>query len=65
MVSFLRSKASSLAVTTVAVVIVLPISIGVRLAVLSFSKGAIVVYSVLFLTLERGWSKYNKPCWLA
>jgi hypothetical protein len=42
-----------------------PVSVGVKLAALFFPEGAIVVYSVLFLTLERGWLKYNKPCWLA
>jgi hypothetical protein len=46
------------------IVIEAPVSVDVRLAVLSFLKGAIVIYSVLFLTLERGWLKYNKPYWL-
>jgi hypothetical protein len=53
-----------LAVTTVAVIKV-PVSVGVRLTALSFPEGAIVAHPVLFLTLERGWSKYDKPCWLA
>jgi hypothetical protein len=42
-----------------------PVSVGVGLTALSFPKEAIVVYSVLFLTLERGWLKCDKPCWLA
>jgi hypothetical protein len=42
-----------LAATTVAVIKV-PVSIGVRLTALSFSKEAIIIYPVLFLTLERG-----------
>jgi hypothetical protein len=54
MVPFLKSKASSLAVITVAIIIVLPVSVDVRLAAFSFPKEAIVVYSVFFLTLERG-----------
>jgi hypothetical protein len=41
------------------------VSVGIGLAALSFLKGAIVTYSVLFLTLERGWLKYDKPYWLA
>jgi hypothetical protein len=64
MVPFLRSKVSSLAVTTVAVIKV-PVFVGVGLTALSFSKGAIVMYSVLFLTLKREWLKCDKPCWLA
>jgi hypothetical protein len=42
-----------------------PVSVGVGLAALSFFKGAIMVYSVLFFTLEREWLKCDKPCWLA
>jgi hypothetical protein len=42
-----------LAVITVAVIEV-PISVGVGLGALSFPEGAIIVYSVFFLTLERG-----------
>jgi hypothetical protein len=53
-----------LAAVTVAVVEV-PVSVGVGLTALFFPEGAIVVYSVLFLTLERGWLKCDKPCWLA
>jgi hypothetical protein len=53
-----------LAAITVAVIEV-PVSVGVGLAALSFPEGAIVIYPVLFLTLERGWSKCDKPCWLA
>jgi hypothetical protein len=44
---------------------VLPVSVGVGLNARSFPKDAIVVYPVLFLTLERGWSKCDKPCGLA
>jgi hypothetical protein len=65
MVPFLRSKASSLAVTIMAVVIVLPIFIGVGLTALSFFKEAIVAYLVLFLPLQRGWLKCDKPYGLA
>jgi hypothetical protein len=32
----------------------MPVSVGIRLAALSFPEGAIVAYPVLFLTLERG-----------
>jgi hypothetical protein len=35
-------------------IVEVPIFVGVRLAALSFPKGAIVMYPVLFLTLERG-----------
>jgi hypothetical protein len=52
-------------VALVVAVIVLPVSVGVGLEARSFPEGAIVVYSILFLTLERGWSKCDKPCWLA
>jgi hypothetical protein len=31
-----------------------PVSVGVGLTALSFPKGAIIIYPVLFLTLERG-----------
>jgi hypothetical protein len=41
-----------LAVITVAVIKV-PISVGVKLTALSFPEGAIIIYSILFLTLER------------
>jgi hypothetical protein len=34
--------------------VVLPVSINVGLKARFFSEGAIVVYSVLFLTFERG-----------
>jgi hypothetical protein len=44
---------------------VLPISVGVGLKARFFPEEAIVVYSILFLTLERGWLKCNKPCGLA
>jgi hypothetical protein len=53
-----------LAAITVGVVEV-PISVGVGLAAFSFPEGAIVMHPVFFLTLERGWLKCNKPCWLA
>jgi hypothetical protein len=49
--------ASSLGVVVVALVVaatVLPISVGVGLKARSFPEGAIVIYPVLFLTLERG-----------
>jgi hypothetical protein len=46
-------------------VAILPISVGVGLKARSFPEGAIVMYPVLFLTLERGWSKYNNPYGLA
>jgi hypothetical protein len=42
-----------------------PVSVSVRLGALSFPEEAIVIYPVLFLTLERGWSKCDKPYWLA
>jgi hypothetical protein len=51
-------------VTLVVAATVLPVSVGVGLKALSFPEGAIVVYPVLFLTLERGWLKCNKPCGL-
>jgi hypothetical protein len=53
-----------LAIITVAVIKV-PVSVGVGLAALSFPEEAIVVYPVFFLTLEKGWLKCDKPCWLA
>jgi hypothetical protein len=53
--------ASSLGVVVVAAT-VLPVSVGVGLNALSFPEGAIVAHPVLFLTLERGWSKCDKPC---
>jgi hypothetical protein len=58
--------ASSLDIVVALVVaaMTLPISVGVGLKARSFPEDAIVVYSVLFLTLERGWLKYNKPCGL-
>jgi hypothetical protein len=65
---FLSRMASSLGVVALVVpvaVTVLPISVGVGLAARSFPEGAIVTHPVLFLTLERGWSKCNKPYWLA
>jgi hypothetical protein len=46
---------SSLGVVVMALVVavtVLPVSVGVELDALSFPEGAIVVYPVLFLTLE-------------
>jgi hypothetical protein len=62
----LSRMASSLGVGVLVVAAtVLPVSVGVGLAARSFPEGAIVVYSVLFLTLERGWLKCDKPCWLA
>jgi hypothetical protein len=64
---FLSRRASSLGgvVALVMAVTVLPVSVGVGLKARSFPEGAIVVHPVLFLTLERGWSKCNKPCGLA
>jgi hypothetical protein len=55
----------SCSASSFAVFAVLPDSVGIRLTALSFPEGAIMIYPVLFLTLERGWSKCNKPCWLA
>jgi hypothetical protein len=52
-------------VALIVAVTVLPVSVSVGLIARSFLKGAIVMYPVLFLTLERGWLKYNKPYWLA
>jgi hypothetical protein len=40
-------------IALVIAVTVLPVSVGVRLEARSFPEDAIVVYSVLFLTLER------------
>jgi hypothetical protein len=51
---------AAIAVTVVKV----PVSVGVGLTALSFPEGAIMVYPVLFLTLEREWLKCDKPCWL-
>jgi hypothetical protein len=50
-----------LAAITVGVIKV-PVSVDVRLAALFFPEGAIMAYSVLFLTLEREWLKCDKPC---
>jgi hypothetical protein len=41
-------------VALIVAAIMLPVSVGVGLKARSFPKGAIVMYSVLFLTLERG-----------
>jgi hypothetical protein len=49
---------------TAVVIIVLLILVSVKLTARFFLKGAIVTYPILFLTLERGWSKCNKPYWL-
>jgi hypothetical protein len=63
---FLSRRASSLGVVALVVAAtVLPVSVGVGLAARSFPEGAIVVYSVLFLTLERGWLNCDKPYGLA
>jgi hypothetical protein len=53
---FLSRITSSLGVVVALVmaVIVLSVSVGVRLKARFFPEGVIVVYSVLFLTLERG-----------
>jgi hypothetical protein len=53
------------ALGVVVIVTVLPISVGVGLTALFFPEGAIMVYSVLFFTLERGWLKCDKPYGLA
>jgi hypothetical protein len=63
---FLSRRASFLdVVALVMAATVLSVFVGVGLAARSFSEGAIVAHPVLFLTLERGWSKCNKPCGLA
>jgi hypothetical protein len=48
-------------ITLMVVTTVLPIFISVGLKARSFPEGAIVVYPVLFFTLERGWLKCDKP----
>jgi hypothetical protein len=64
---FFNRMASSLggAVALVVAAIMLPVFVGVGLKARSFPEGAIEVHPVLFLTLERGWSKCDKPCGLA
>jgi hypothetical protein len=52
-------------VALVVAAVVLPVFVGVGLEARSFPEGAIVVHLVLFLTLERGWLKCDKPCGLA